>query len=297
MNGRLRQFIADLQQTWREWGEDDGSLLAAAVAYYAALSLFPLLLVLISGLGLFLQFTQHGQNAEQRVLDAIAEQGSPLLRDQVAAAMSQLKGSAPANGPVGLLTLLLGAISIFAQFERAFDRVWNVEDPERRGVLAALRSALYERARAFLMLLCVGLLILVIFLAGLAFDGVQKRLQPWLPEGTNVLWSAAQFVVSAGLNALAFAVLYRFLPKRPVQWRDALKGGALVAVTWEIGRQVLATYLVGSKYSNAYGVIGSFLAIMLWVYYASTIVLIGCEYVQVVGRRNGAAGVGETRPD
>jgi membrane protein len=195
-----------------------------------------------------------------------------------------------------LVTLLLAAISIFAQFERAFDRVWNIEDPERRGVLAALRSALYERGRAFLMLLGLGLMILVIFFAGLALKGVQKQLQPWLPEATAMLWTAAQFAVSVVLNGLTFALLYRFLPKRPVRWRDALSGGMLVAVSWEIGRQVLATYLIGSKYTNAYGVIGSFLAIMLWVYYASTILLLGCEYVQVVGRRHEAAGVGETRP-
>lgn len=279
------RFWPQLRQTFREWREDDGSLMAAAVSYYAALSLIPLILVLIAGLGFFLQFTESGQTAQEQILEAIAELGSPVLREQVSQAMEQVSAGAAVGGPLGLLTLLFAAITMFAQFETAFDRVWTVEDPENKGILASIKSALYLRGRAFLMLLGVGLLVLCVLIAGIALGWLQKSLQPYLPGGLEFLWSVAQFAVAVVLNALTFAVVYRYLPKAEVRWRSALEGGMLVAVVWELGRQVLAAWLINSRYSSAYGVIGSFLAVMLWIYFASTVVLLGAEYVQVVCRR------------
>ena len=278
---RLTGVVRDLRQTYREWNEDDGTLLAAAMAYYAALSFLPLLLLLVTGFGLFLSFTHLGQDAREQVLAQIGEYTSPEMRDQVAGIFAGIQENAPALGPVSLLTLLAAAMSIFAQFERAFDRVWNVEDPEQRGIVAAIRSALFQRLRAFLMLFGLGLLVVVVFLAGLALTAVETYTDRILPAA-DWLWRLAQIGVSVTLNALVFTLIYRVLPKAPVRWGEAARGGALAAVTWEIGRQILASYVIGSKHSTAYGVVGSFLALMLWVYYASATIFFAAEYVQVI---------------
>ena len=75
-------------------------------------------------------------------------------------------------------------------------------------------------------------------------------------------------------------MVFRTLPKSPVQWKYAAQGGLLVALTWEFGRMVLAAFLISDKY-GAYGVVGAFIAILLWTYYASAIVLLAAEYVWV----------------
>jgi membrane protein len=87
------------------------------------------------------------------------------------------------------------------------------------------------------------------------------------------------------LNALLFTVIYRVLPKQSVRWRDALAGGVLVAIIWEVGQQLLAPLVIGEKYS-AYGVVGSFIAVMLWMYYASAVLFIGAEFVQILWRQH-----------
>ncbi|MCA9071192.1 MAG: YihY/virulence factor BrkB family protein, partial [Planctomycetaceae bacterium] len=62
----------------------------------------------------------------------------------------------------------------------------------------------------------------------------------------------------------------------------AFKGAVLVAIGWEIGRQILAAVLIRSNYISAYGTIGSFLAIMLWLYFSSHLVFLGAEFVQCI---------------
>ena len=81
---RFSTLVHNVQRIWKRWTDDNGSLLAAGVAYYGALSFFPLLLTLISGVGLLLKFTSAGKNAETELLNAVGSQLSPALQMHVA---------------------------------------------------------------------------------------------------------------------------------------------------------------------------------------------------------------------
>jgi membrane protein len=252
--------------------------MAAAVAYYLGLSFFPLLLVLIAGVGLFFRYSQLGQSAEDQVLAALGEHLAPSLRDQVRQALAQVKDRSALNGPVALAGLVIAAMAVFTQFDRAFDRIWSHQEPEQHGILASIQNVLVVRGVAFLMLLGIGLIVVVIFLGGLALSTVQKLTDDLLPA-PNAVWTLAQIGMTLSLNALVFMLLYRWLPQRDVRWGDALRGAVVAAIGWEIGRHVLAFFIVG-KYATAYGVVGSFIAIQLWCYYALIVVFLGAEYIQ-----------------
>jgi membrane protein len=86
-------------------------------------------------------------------------------------------------------------------------------------------------------------------------------------------------------NTLLFSLIYRVLPKRPVHWLDALRGGLLAALVWEVGRDVLGAFFIGMRYTTAYGAIGSFIALLLWCYYGISILFFGAEYVQILESR------------
>jgi membrane protein len=88
-------------------------------------------------------------------------------------------------------------------------------------------------------------------------------------------------LIHIGLNIAAFTVVYRFLPKRSVRWTSAILGAVVASILWEVGRQVLAAYVVGDKLPTAYGLIGSFMAIMLWTYYAMIVVLYGAAFARI----------------
>ncbi len=268
-------------ETWSRFQRDDGSLMAAAVSYYAGVSLLPLLIVLVSGVGFFLKTTTLGQDARHEVLSAVEQEGSPELREQLESVLSQVQQDASLNGVLGIAGMLFGAVAIFAQFERAFDVIWNVPEPEEMGVVQSLRHLVLERFRAFVMLCSVGLLILAIFIAGMTVTALEQFASRWLPI-PDVLARITDWTASLVLNTLAFTLLYRLLPKVKIRWREALAGAVLVAVGWEAGRHVLSNILIGTRYTNAYGTLGSFLAILLWLYYASHLLFLGAEFIQVI---------------
>jgi membrane protein len=279
-----KQFWDRPREVWDRFQRDDGSLMAAATSFYAGLSLMPLLIVMVSGLGVFLQTTQLGVNAQMHVLEAIEAEGSPLIRNQAEALLDDTAKGAGVSGPLGLVGLLLGAMAIFAQFERAFDRIWNIETHRPKGFLRALRYILLERFRAFLMLGSLGLLVIVLFLAGMTLTTIEQFASRWWPIPA-ALSNLLQWGVSLALNTILFTLLYRLMPKVKVLWREALLGGFLVAIGWELGRHGLSAFLMRSQYLSAYGTIGSLLAILIWIYYSAHLIFLGAEYIQVICKR------------
>jgi membrane protein len=139
---------------------------------------------------------------------------------------------------------------------------------------------LLHRLRAFLLLLGLGALIMVLFIAGVTLASVHRYIQEVISI-SGAVWQLVETGVTLLLNTGLFCLIYRLLPKVQVHWWEALRGAMLTAVTWELGRLALTSFLVGDKYS-AYGVVGSFIAVMLWIYYASTAVFLGAEYIQVI---------------
>lgn len=280
---RSSTLVRNVQRIWKRWTDDNGSLLAAGVAYYGALSFFPLLLTLISGVGLLLKFTSAGRNAETELLNAVGSQLSPALQVHVAEALDQVRSGAQTTGPIGLVSLLFGAMAIFVQFETAFDIIWNVEPPESRGILAAIWRVIFHRGLAFLMLCSLGVLLLVILILGITLSAAAEYSSSVLP-GSDRYWAIIRFCVPMVLDAGVFTLTYRWLPKVHVRWTEAIRGGIFASIIWEIGRYLLTHFLIGTRYSSAYGVVGSFIAVMLWIYYAVTVLFLGAEYIQCVCR-------------
>ena len=255
-----------LRQTGQGWQEDDGFLLSAAMAYYAAFSLFPLCLVLISALGFVLHFSQRADNAQAVLLDQVKQQAGPWLADQLQALLAGVKASAGLGGPLGAVTLLAAAIVVFLQLDYIFGRIFGTTSSSSiTSWWGYVRIVLHDRLWAFLMLLAVGVLLLGLFAVDVyVLAGVRMNIENKLPGGV-MLSGWAQFLFTTATNALLFAVIYKVLPKVRVPWRDALAGGLLVALVWIGGQRLLVRFLIGPSYT-AYGIVGSFIAVRSWVY-------------------------------
>jgi membrane protein len=284
-----KQYIGEigtsLLAAFRRWQADDASAMAATVAYYLALSLFPMLLLLIAGVGLVMRFTRMGQDAEAQILCIVAEHCSASLESQVREVLSQLRMNSVVSGPFGLVTATLAAISVFYQFERAFDKIWRVRVRKVDGLRGTVRRLVLQRVAAFMLFTGVGLAIVGTLAANVAIGYVRQWMTYWHLPGTIAI-SLVDATATVMLNALAFGALYRWLPKTKIQWRDAFRGGLLVSIIWEVGRQFLSAFLIGMRYSSAYGAIGSFIALLLWFYWGVTILLFGAEYVKVLSRNH-----------
>jgi membrane protein len=295
MRRAIVQFVHDVREAIARWIADDGSLMAAATAYYVGLSFFPLLLVLTAGLGWFLQHTNSGQDAQQEVLRFVANNMSDQLAGNVEQTLKMVQDKSSLNGPVGLITILITALAAFAQLDSALDRIAGNARAASKSVFASAVALVVQRGRAFLVLLGLGAVVILVFLAGMVLAAVQTHTTAVLPMG-EMLSDALQISVTLAINAGIFMLLFRLLPKDPAGWGDSFSGGLLTAAAWEIGRQLLAIFIARGRYASAYGVIGAFLAILLWCYYAVAIILIGAEYIQVIRARHSAPSAAGKSP-
>ncbi|CAK9092835.1 Large-conductance mechanosensitive channel [Durusdinium trenchii] len=247
----------------------------------SVLSLLIVALAMFILIRIFMRIEQDGgQDAQRQLLEFVSDQASPSLADRVGTTLNEVQANAALNGPIGLISLLVTAVMIFAQFENAFDQIWNVDRSGKKGIVSKAKQVVWYRMRAFLMLLGAGALVMVTFFAGIAVTGASSLGDEFL-HLPRTFWTALQLVVTLALNWGMFTLIYRILPKVPVRWSEAARGGLLASITWEIGRQILAALVIGNKY-NAYGVVGAFIAIMLWVYYAMAVIFFCAEYVQVI---------------
>jgi membrane protein len=180
---------------------------------------------------------------------------------------------------IGTAILLFTAGTIFAQFERAFDRIWRFTPPEDLGWIATFKSLLIERLTAFLLMIGVAVLVVATFVAATALQSFEHFVAEYFAVPADV-WTTLQVIVTVALNTLAFGMLYHTMPRARVKWKEAFRGGLIVAIVWEIGRRVLTAFLIGGRY-QIYGVVGALIAIQLWAYYAVTVILLGAEYVRV----------------
>jgi membrane protein len=280
----LRTRLNQLHRTWLAWRHNDDNLTAASMAYYAVLSFFPLLLFLIAVFGFVLQFSSGAQDAQTQLLRLMAENTSPALAKHVRTALAEVQSNAVIGGPLGLLALLVAAVGIFTQLDVAMNRIWATAPPRGRTFFRAVRDALAHRLRAFSILMFLGLLIGLAFVA----DTVASAVRPWVAgfEGGQLLWSLAHIAASLVVNSILLTLIYKMLPRTRVRWRPAARGGIFAAVLWEITRQVLGFLLLGKKYT-AYGVVGSIMAVMLWIYLASCIFFFAAEYVRIIQRESG----------
>lgn len=281
MKGKLAK---DLLYAYWKWRADDGNLMAAAVSYYMAVSFFPLLLVLMSIGSLLLRFTHWGQDARQRLFDLIADQAAPELAKQVEAVFSNVESSATYGGPIGLAVLFFTSLAIFVHFDDAMDRIWSIQPVRQSGVLKKIQRVLIKRLRAFLMFLGLGLFIMAGFVASMSLSVMIKYASGWLPMHASI-WKLITLAAAVLLNWLLFTLVYKAVTKVSVKWTAAARGALFASVMWEVGRRLLAALVVGSRFS-VYGVGGAFLAILLWMFYATTILFLGAEYIQIFSARH-----------
>ena len=180
-------------------------------------------------------------------------------------------------------TLLFGASGLFAQLQEALNTVWDVEPPPGRGLLGLLK----ERFLSFTMVLGVGFLLLVSLGASAWLAAFGKFFSGLLPLPPAVM-QAANAVLSFVVIGLMFAVIYRLLPDVRLAWRNVWVGAAVTALLFTLGKSLIGLYLGRSAAASVYGAAGSFVVILLWIYYSAQVFFFGAEFTKVYSRHFGA---------
>jgi membrane protein len=276
----ISELYAVIKETARDWLDDKASRLAAALAYYALLSLAPLLAISIAIVGWFFgQEAARGRVAGElaAVVGAHAAEG---IQSVVASARSPSAGVLSAV--VGAVTLFVGASGVFGELQSSLNTIWEVEPKPGRGLLGALK----DRFFSFTMVLGVAFLLLVSLVVSSVLSAVGGAFANALPGG-ETLWQVVNATFSFSVVTALFAVIFKVVPDAEVRWRDVWLGAMVTAALFTFGKFLLGLYLGKAAVGSAYGAAGSIIALTVWVYYAAQILLFGAEFTQVQARRRG----------
>jgi membrane protein len=279
---KLRQAGSLARETAASWSEDHAQSMGAALAYYTVFSIAPLLLIAISIAGLvFGEDAARGQ-VYGELRDLMGEQGA-------AAAEAMLKNvNQPAKGVVatiaGVVTLLIGAMTVFGELQNALDRIWRAPAPPGgSGLLQLLRG----RLLSFAMVFGIGFLVLVSLLASAALAALGKW---WAPMfgGWSVLASAVDLVLGFAVVTACFALIYKVVPRVRIEWRDVWVGAAVTALLFTLGRFAIGFYLGRATFASAFGAAASLVVLLVWMYYSAQIFLLGAEFTWIYAHAFGS---------
>ncbi len=273
-----------LRDTYTRWRTDGAPQIAAALTYYAFLSLAPMLVVLVAVLGRYLG---QAAVAEQIFTQAYAlggPMGEQLARNLIASTgSSTLSFAAPT---VALLIAFSGAMQMFRQLRIAFDRMWDIppEEQPEGGLWVQIKWSLSALGKtnlaAFMIVLAVGGLLLVSLLLSGVVAVAAHWIAPLIGIDTPSL-SVFETLLSAALVTLLFAIIYRYLPRTSIAWRDVWVGATMTSALFLLGRLLLGVYFTYASPGSLYGAAGSVVALLIWVNVSMQLVLYGAEFTHV----------------
>jgi membrane protein len=280
--GYARAVAQLLKEAASSWLEDDAPSMGAALSYYTVFSIAPLLLIAISVAGLVF--------GEEAARGEIMAQLSGLIGTESAKTIEGMlqAASEPAMGTlgtvVGLFVLLVGATTVFAELETSLNRIWRTPDrPNVGGLWGFLRARLLSLG----MILGIGFLIMVSLVFSAALAALGKWWVAWF-GGWVTLASVLNVLVSFGFVTAGFAMIYKWMPRVHLVWRDVWVGAFLTALLFTLGKAAISLYIGRSGVASVFGAAGSLVVVLLWVYYSAQIFLFGAEMAWVYARRWGS---------
>lgn len=274
----IKVLLVLLRQTGSSWVEHKAPRMGAALAYYTAFSLAPLLVLLFSIASLI--WTGRGEAAgaiTDKFTSLIGAQAGDAVREILAHAASTRTASWATV--ISIVILLFSASSAFGEIQDALNEIWDVP-PQKQAFLAMIKG----RALSFAMVSILGFLMLASLAASTVIHALKKVLVGFPGFGWDMLNEGISFLVFTAL----FAAIFRILPNVPLCWRDVLPGAVFSTIFFIIGKLLLAWYIGVSSTFTAYGAAGSFAIILLWVYYSAQILYLGAEFTRAYAKRYGS---------
>jgi membrane protein len=271
-------------ESFSEWNKHKAPRLGASLAFYTLLSLMPLLLVVVSVVGLV-----FGRNAAEG--DVVEEVQSLVGPQSAQTIQTLLEGSQNTEHgiiatAVGSLTLLFSASAVMIELQDALNTIWEVVTPDLAG-LKKITSFFKERLFSFALVLSVSFVLVVSLALSVWIAALGTLFTSVLPAREAVLHSLnalISFIITTGL----FSAIYKVLPEVRLEWRDVILGGAVTSLLFTVGKLALGLYLGKATFASTYGAAASIVVLIVWVYYSSQIFFFGAEFTKAFAHRHGS---------
>lgn len=278
--GRLKGLYP-LYRSFELWSDADGLRMSAAMSFYGILSLAPLLILIVAGVGWWLDRQVLVDNLTAQIGEVVGRQAAGVINAALQSASQPAQGVFASVLAFGLL--LIGATGVFAELQSAFERLWT------QGSGVAAKEVWWHsatlRLRGVAYVLATGFLMLV----SLVVSSMLNMLEHWGGErmGSQVLLAMLNQAVSVMIITGLFVALMRMSAGPQPRLRHLVAGSALGAVLFGLGKYGLALYLSTAAVVSAYGAAGSLVVLLMWIYFASAVLLYAASCARVLAEQQG----------
>jgi membrane protein len=271
---KLKGFWGVLKNCFKGFSEDKVTKLSASLAYYTIFSLGPLLIVILYLCSIF-----FGREAVQgsiygQMESFVGHDAALQLQDIIKNATISGKGTVAAI--IGVITLLIGATSVFAEIQDSINMIWGLKPKPKTGWWKLVQNRLLSfgviGSLGFLLLVSLGVTALV--------EGLSNRLKAHFPDITIVVFYIINLIITFGVVTALFAVIFKVLPDAKIKWRDVLAGSIATALLFMLGKFGISFYISKSNVGGTYGTAGSLVVLLVWIYYSSIILYFGAEFTK-----------------
>jgi membrane protein len=256
------------------WLEHDASTMGAALAFYSVFSIAPILIIAIGVVSIVVQGDTLRVDLLAQAQNLLGPTGANAVRELLTS--PDFLGNSRYATSIGVVTLLFGASSVFVELQNSLDRIWEI--PKRKR-MSGLWRILRARFLSLGLVLGVGFLLMV----SLVVSTLMVAFGAWLSSlfgHWRTTFLVIDFLLTLGISAVVFALLFKYVPQERLAWADVWIGGAVTAILFSIGKFAIGYYLGKSAFSSVYGIAGSFLVLLLWCYYTAQIFLFGAEFTR-----------------
>jgi membrane protein len=274
---------AVLRDTVRIFSRHDGRMLAGATAFFAMVSVTPLLLIALVVAGAVADAHAARRELLHGLRVWLGEDGARALAAMLANVHASRSGAEVTA--ISVAVILWGATRLFSHLQRALDHLWGVRMRDQKALRDKALKQLRRRAVAFAMVVFCGAALVASMTLRTALVATERVLGA--PASTR--WHVVDHLLALGAVSALFAVVFRVLPHVRITWRDALTGSAVTTALFALGRYAVAAYLGRKSLDSAFGAAGSVVLLMLWTYYSAQIFFFGAAFIAARAKHAGRA--------
>jgi membrane protein len=275
---KIKSIYLFARQVFDEFMADRCFVMSAALSYYTALSISPMLIVLVPLIGFVMKKADIRQYIESFAGKDVAELISRMMPEHTGT-----EGFGLAT-VITVATILMGATTVFSVLHDSFNRIWRVRLDYVNDYLEFLQQRFY----AFVMLFLSGMVMTATFMANTVLEIMFRFFKDYTANLPAMLIQQSNKAVSWLIFWLLFTLMFKILSDAKLRWKDAWIGGFFTATLFTIGRLLIGFYLASSGLGLVYGAAGSLVVMLSWVYYSSAVVFLGAEFVKVYVQHQGS---------
>ena len=256
------------KEAFNQFFEDKVPRMAAALAYYTAFALAPMLVIAVFIARIFIRNSEEVRSQVVSAMGQVIGGMSPEQAEQILQAADK-QGSGLFATVISIILAIIGATGVFGELQDSLNTIWDVKPKPNRGIWGFIRTRILSLA----MLLSIAFILLTSLAVSTVITGMSAR----LTGESQVVGHVLDFVLSIGITFVLFGLIFKVLPDVKLTWRDVWRGALVTAVLFTIGKVLLGIYLGKGSATSAFGAAASLAALLIWVNYSGWIVFYGAE--------------------